>query len=77
MMVIKRLSLRQISWLLGGSLLLCALFWLWLAVQQQESTLAIRPVGQGVSMPDGFPSGIISTLTASALKALRRKRMAC
>jgi hypothetical protein len=34
--------------------LLCALFWLWLAVQQQEATLAIRPVGQGVSMPDGF-----------------------
>ena len=26
----------------------------WLAVQQQEATLAIRPVGQGVSMPDGF-----------------------
>ncbi|MVY95029.1 EnvZ/OmpR regulon moderator MzrA, partial [Enterobacteriaceae bacterium 8376wD7] len=53
-MVIKRPSLRQLSWLLGGSLLLCALFWLWLAVQQQEATLAIRPVGQGVSMPDGF-----------------------
>ncbi len=34
--------------------MLCALFWLWLAVQQQEATLAIRPVGQGVSMPDGF-----------------------
>ena len=54
MMVIKRPSLRQLSWLLGGSLVLCALFWLWLAVQQQEATLAIRPVGQGVSMPDGF-----------------------
>jgi hypothetical protein len=33
---------------------LCALFWLWLAVQQQESTLAIHPVSQGVGMPDGF-----------------------
>lgn len=54
MMIIKRPSLRQLSWLLGGSLVLCALFWLWLAVQQQEATLAIRPVGQGVSMPDGF-----------------------
>ena len=54
MMVRKRPSLRQLSWLLGGSLLLCALVWLWLAVQQQEATLAIRPVGQGVSMPDGF-----------------------
>ncbi len=46
MMVMKRPSLRQFSWLLGGSLLLGALFWLWLAVQQQEATLAIRPVGQ-------------------------------
>ncbi|MCV4932568.1 EnvZ/OmpR regulon moderator MzrA, partial [Escherichia coli] len=50
----KRPSLRQFSWLLGGSLLLGALFWLWLAVQQQEATLAIRPVGQGIGMPDGF-----------------------
>ncbi len=54
MMVMKRPSLRQFSWLLGGSLLLGALFWLWLAVQQQEATLAIRPVGQGIGMPDGF-----------------------
>ncbi len=53
MMVMKRPSLRQFSWLLGGSLLLGALFWLWLAVQQQEATLAIRPVG-GIGMPDGF-----------------------
>ncbi|MDW2612014.1 EnvZ/OmpR regulon moderator, partial [Escherichia coli] len=50
----QRSSLRQISWVLGGSLLLCGLFWLWLTVQQQESTLAIRPVSQGISMPDGF-----------------------
>ena len=54
MMVIKRPTLRHISWVLGGSLLLCGLFWLWLTVQQQESTLAIRPVSQGISMPDGF-----------------------
>ena len=54
MMVIKHPSLRQLSWLLGGSLVLCALLWVCLAVQQQEATLAIRPVGQGVSMPDGF-----------------------
>ena len=54
MMVMKRPSLCQFSWLLGGSLLLGALFWLWLAVQQQEATLAIRPVGQGIGMPDGF-----------------------
>jgi hypothetical protein len=53
-MEMTRSSLRQISWVLGGSLLLCGLFWLWLTVQQQESTLAIRPVSQGISMPDGF-----------------------
>ena len=53
-MVKKSLSLRQIGWMLGGSVFLCALFWLWLAVQQQESTLAIHPVTQGVGMPDGF-----------------------
>jgi membrane protein DedA with SNARE-associated domain len=50
----KSLSRRRISWLLGGSVFLCALFWLWLAVQQQESTLTIHPVSQGVGMPDGF-----------------------
>ncbi len=53
-MAMQRSSLRQISWVLGGSLLLCGLFWLWLTVQQHESTLAIRPVSQGISMPDGF-----------------------
>ena len=77
MMVIKRPSLRQLSWLLGGSLVLCALFWLWLAVQQQEATLAIRPVGQGVSMPDGFSVWHHLDATVSALRALRRKKMAC
>lgn len=76
-MEMTRSSLRQISWVLGGSLLLCGLFWLWLTVQQQESTLAIRPVSQGISMPDGFPSGTISTLTVSVLKALRRRMTVC
>ncbi|TLV10601.1 EnvZ/OmpR regulon moderator MzrA [Klebsiella indica] len=53
-MAITRSSLRQTGWVLGGSLLLCGLFWLWIAMQQQESTLAIRPINHGVSMPDGF-----------------------
>lgn len=53
-MVIKRPSWRQLRWMLGGSLLLCAIVWLWLTVSQHESTLAIRPVSQGVAMPDGF-----------------------
>ena len=50
----KRLPVRQISWLLCGSLLILLLFWLFLAVQRQESTLAIRPAHQGIGMPDGF-----------------------
>ncbi len=77
MMVMKRPSLRQFSWLLGGSLLLGALFWLWLAVQQQEATLAIRPVGVVSECRTVSPSGIISMPTASALKASRRRRMVC
>ncbi len=36
----------------------------WSAVRQQESTLAIRAVHQGTTMPDGFQSGITLTLTA-------------
>ncbi|MCF6691532.1 EnvZ/OmpR regulon moderator MzrA [Raoultella terrigena] len=54
MMVKKRPTLRKLGWMLGGSLLLCALFWLWLTAQQQEATLAIHPVSQDVGMPDGF-----------------------
>jgi hypothetical protein len=55
---------------------LSALFWLWLAVQQQESTLAIRPVARAPACLTVFPSGIIWTPTGSALKASRRKTMA-
>lgn len=77
MMVMKRPSLRQFCWLLGGSLLLGALFWLWLAVQQQEATLAIRPVGGVSECRTVSPSGIISMPTASALKASRHRRMVC
>ncbi len=70
-MVIKRPSRRQLRWMLGGSLLLCASVWLWLTVSQHESTLAIRPVSRGVAMPDGFfPSGIILTPTASVFKSI-------
>ena len=53
-MQIPRMSLRQLAWsgtvlLLVGTLLLG-----WSAVRQQESTLAIRAVHQGTTMPDGF-----------------------
>ena len=53
MMVIKRPSLRQLSWLLGGSLALRAV--LALAGGAAAGGHAGDPSGwQGVSMPDGF-----------------------
>ena len=36
-MVIKRPSWRQLRWMLGGSLLLCASVWLWLTVSQLDA----------------------------------------
>ncbi len=44
------------------------------AVRQQESTLAIRAVHQGTTMPDGFQSGITLTLTAFLSKVSPQKR---
>jgi len=35
-------------------LLLMAFAYIWTALRQNESTLAIRPVNQGSSIPDGF-----------------------
>lgn len=63
-MQIPRMSLRQLArsgtvLLLVGTLLLARS-----AVRQQESTLAIRAVHQGTTMPDGFRSGITLTLMA-------------
>ena len=55
-------------------LFFCALFWLWLAVQQQESTLTIHPVSQALACLTVFPSGIISTQTVSVLKVSPAKR---
>ena len=77
MMVMKRPSLRQFSWLLGGSLLLGALFWLWLAVQQQEPRWRYARLARVSECRTVSPSGIISMPTASALKASRRRRMVC
>lgn len=45
---------RRFSLSLGALLLLCALLWAWGALQQKESSLAIRPVNNSVSVPDGF-----------------------
>ena len=53
-MVISPLALRRLSWAMIALLMFIALFLAWTAVQNQESTLAIRSVNQGASVPDGF-----------------------
>lgn len=63
-MQIPRMSLRQLAWSGAVLLLVSTLLLAWSAVRQQESTLAIRAVHQGTTMPDGFQSGITLTLTA-------------
>lgn len=52
-MVPSRIHLRRFAFSMSVLLLLCALLWMWAALQREESTLAIRPMSQS-SMPDGF-----------------------
>ncbi|HAT3952625.1 TPA: EnvZ/OmpR regulon moderator MzrA [Kluyvera ascorbata] len=52
-MVPSRIHLRRFAFSMSVLLLLCALLWMWAALQREESTLAIRPMSQA-SMPDGF-----------------------
>lgn len=47
-------SLRRLSYALVALMMFSALLLAWAALQKQDSTLAIRSVNQGVSMPDGF-----------------------
>ncbi|URN98745.1 EnvZ/OmpR regulon moderator MzrA [Leclercia adecarboxylata] len=47
-------SLRRLSYAMIALVMFSALLLAWSALQKQESTLAIRAVNQGVSMPDGF-----------------------
>ncbi|MBL5884930.1 EnvZ/OmpR regulon moderator MzrA [Lelliottia aquatilis] len=47
-------SLRRLSFALIALMILSAIVLVWTAVQHQESTLSIRPVSQGASVPDGF-----------------------
>ncbi|MEB6380810.1 EnvZ/OmpR regulon moderator MzrA [Leclercia adecarboxylata] len=47
-------SLRRLSYVMVALVMFSALLLAWAALQKQESTLAIRAVNQGVSMPDGF-----------------------
>ena len=53
-MVISALSLRRCAYALIALVLISAMLLVWSALSHQESTLAIRPVNQGVSVPDGF-----------------------
>ena len=53
-MGLKQVTLRRFTLSLGALLLFCAILWLCATLQQKESTLAIRPLNQGTSMPDGF-----------------------
>ncbi len=53
-MVKPRITLRQLAWTTSFLVLMSVLFLVWLTIRQQESTLAIRAIHQGVSMPDGF-----------------------
>ncbi|AEN66486.1 hypothetical protein Entas_3776 [Enterobacter soli] len=53
-MVISPLSLRRLSYALIVLVFFSAMLLIWTALQHQESTLAIRPVNQGASVPDGF-----------------------
>lgn len=46
--------LRRLSYAIIALMMFSALLLAWAALQKQESTLAIRSVNQGVSMPDGF-----------------------
>ncbi|MCU6677707.1 EnvZ/OmpR regulon moderator MzrA [Leclercia tamurae] len=47
-------TLRRLSYAMVALMMFSALLLAWAALQKQESTLAIRSVNQGVSMPDGF-----------------------
>lgn len=46
--------LRRTALSISAVVLLCLLMWLWVALQQRESTLEIRPTQANVSIPDGF-----------------------
>ncbi|MEG1211769.1 MAG: EnvZ/OmpR regulon moderator MzrA [Leclercia sp.] len=47
-------SLRRLTWAMTALLMFSAMLLVWAALQKQESTLAIRSMGQGASVPDGF-----------------------
>lgn len=53
-MAMTPLSLRRFSYAMIALMMFSVMFLAWAALQRQESTLAIRSVNQGASVPDGF-----------------------
>ncbi len=53
-MAISPLALRRFACAVMTLVVLSAMLLAWSALSHQESTLAIRPVNQGASVPDGF-----------------------
>lgn len=53
-MLKPRITARQLIWISAFLLMLTILMMTWSTLRQQESTLAIRAVNLGASMPDGF-----------------------
>ena len=76
-MLKPRITARQLIWISAFLLMLTILMMTWSTLRQQESTLAIRAVNQGASMPDGF--SVLHHLDANGihLKALRLKMTCC
>ncbi|WP_336218609.1 EnvZ/OmpR regulon moderator MzrA [Citrobacter amalonaticus] len=48
------MTLKQLAWSTTFLVALGTMLLVWSAIRQQESTLAIRAVHQGASVPDGF-----------------------
>lgn len=53
-MLIQRTSMKRVALMVAAVMLFTIFFFAWATLQQRESTLAIRPASQSVSVPDGF-----------------------
>ncbi|SFR14107.1 MULTISPECIES: EnvZ/OmpR regulon moderator MzrA [unclassified Enterobacter] len=53
-MFTQRVAVRRFALMLTLLVAFSVLFVAWATLQQRESTLAIRPASQSVSVPDGF-----------------------
>jgi len=53
-MLIQRTVMKRVALLAAALLLFTFFFFAWATLHQRESTLAIRPTSQSISVPDGF-----------------------